>query len=560
MKYFKRKNSKRVSRAAVKVIVFFWIFIHTVHAQDVVARHGMVASAHPLASQAGLEILKQGGNAVDAMVATAFALGVVEPNASGIGGGGFMTIKMAGQSEGVTIDFRESAPIEATAETYYHDEESFGKLTHSGPKSIGVPGVPAGLGLVLKKYGTMNLAQVLKPAIRYAQEGFIVSEKLAALIIEKYDIISENPATAAIYLQDGIPVSAGGEIKNPDLAKTYKKLADKGVECFYRGAIAEAIVKEVRDRGGLLSLTDLKNYRAIEKKPILGSYKNYRILSSAPPSGGGTHLVELLNILKGYDLKKLKHNSVAYIHLLAAAMRICLSDKASNMADPAFYSVPTKKLTSQAYADGLRKYINPKKASFNYKASQMLIRESNSTTHISVIDKDGNMTALTQSINHWFGSGITVKGTGILLNNHLADFSSKEGQPNSIEPGKRPVSSIAPTLVLKGNQPYLTIGTPGGSRIIGALAQVFLNIVDFGMDVDAAIEAPRIHAFKKILHVEGRIPESVITGLEQLGHTVKKHKDYDNYFGGAQGVLVDVKKHELHGGADSRRDGVAAGY
>lgn len=562
MNYFFSKSfyDRIVLRMSVKAILFSLLFIFSVRSQDVVAEHGMVASAHPLASQAGLEILEQGGNAVDAMVATAFALGVVEPNASGIGGGGFMTIKMANQATGVTIDFREKAPAKATPEIYYHAEKSFGQLTHYGPKSIGVPGVPAGLDLALKKYGTMNLSQVLKPAIRYAREGFVVSEKLAGFIIEKYDIIVENAATAKIYLTDGLPVPAGQKIKNPDLAATLEKLAQNGVECFYRGKIARAIVNEMKAQGGLLSLTDLKNYRAIEKKPVQGSYHGYRILSTMPPSGGGTHLVELLNILNGYDLKKMKQNSVPYIHLLAEAMKICLSDKAINMADPAFYSVPVEKLTSQAYANGLRKYINPKKAMFNYKAPKMLVRESNSTTHISVVDKDGNMSALTQSINHWFGSGITVTGTGILLNNHLADFSSKEGQPNSIEPNKRPVSSIAPTLVLKGNQPYLSIGTPGGSRIIGALAQIFLNIVDFNMDVDAAIEAPRIHAFKNILHVEGRIPADVISGLEQLGHKVKKHKDYDNYFGGAQAVLVDREKHELHGGADSRRDGVAIGY
>lgn len=562
MKYFinNRYWEKPVLRNAFKVILFGLLFIIPVHSQDVVAKHGMVASAHPLASQAGLEMLEQGGNAVDAMVATAFALGVVEPNASGIGGGGFMTIKMADHPAGVTIDFRETAPLKATPEIYYHAEKSFGELTQYGPKSIGVPGVPAGLDMALKKYGTMNLDQVLKPAIRLAREGFVVSEKLAGMIIEKYDIISENPATAAVYLKDGLPVAAGQKINNPDLAATLEKLARKGIKCFYRGEIARAIVNEMKARGGLLSLADLKNYRAIEKKPVQGSYHGYRILSTAPPSGGGTHLVELLNILKGYDLKKMKHNSVPYIHILAEAMKICLSDKAANMADPAFYSVAQEKLTSQAYAKGLRKYINPKKAMFNYKAPHMLVRESNSTTHISVIDKEGNMTALTQSINHWFGSGITVPGSGILLNNHLADFSSEEGRPNSIEPGKRPVSSIAPTLVLKGDQPYMSIGTPGGSRIIGALAQIFLNIVDFDMNVDAAIEAPRFHAFKKVLHVEGRIPDSVIKGLEQLGHKIKKHKDYDNYFGGAQAILIDRVNHDLHGGADSRRDGVAIGY
>jgi len=551
---------KKAFRPAAGILCTFLLFVLPLRAQDVVARQGMVASAHPLASQAGLEILEQGGNAVDAMVATAFALGVVEPNASGLGGGGFMTIQMAGRSRGVTIDFRETAPAKATPQIYYHGKKSFSEMTHSGPLSVGVPGVPAGLDLALKKYGTMTLARVLAPAIRYAREGFVVSEKLAGLIIEKYDIISENPATAAIYLRDGLPLSAGQIITNPDLALTLEKLANRGVKCFYQGDIARAIVNEMEKQQGVLALCDLKNYRALEKQPVQGRYHGYRILSTAPPSGGGTHLVELLNILKGYDLKKMGQNSVPYIHVLAEALKICLSDKAANMADPAFYSVPVATLTSQKYADSRRKYIDLKKARFDYQAPAMLSRESNSTTHLSVIDKDGNMAALTQSINHWFGSGITVAGTGILLNNHLADFSSKEGLPNSIEPGKRPVSSIAPTLVLQGNQPFMSVGTPGGSRIIGALAQVILNVVDFNMSMDAAIEAPRIHAYKKTLHVEGRIPAEVIRGLEQLGHTVKIHPAFDNYFGGAQGILLQRNTQELHGGADSRRDGVAAGY
>ncbi|MCF6270193.1 MAG: gamma-glutamyltransferase, partial [Melioribacteraceae bacterium] len=299
---------------------------------------------------------------------------------------------------------------------------------------------------------------------------------------------------------------------------------------------------------------------AIIKEPIVGIYNGYQIISTAPPSGGGTHLVELLNILETYNLRSLKHNSTEYIHILAEAMKIILADKSVNMADPDFHSVPVNILTSKEYAEKVRKNINPKKANFDYNAKRILDNESNSTTHLSVVDKDENIVALTQSINHWFGSGITVKGTGILLNNHLGDFSKQAGTINSIEPNKRPVSSIAPTLILKDGKPFLTIGTPGGSRIIGALAQIIMNIIDFNMGIDDAIEAPRIHTSKKILHVEGRIEEQVINELEKLGHKVKVHPDFDNYFGGAQGILIDAKTKELRGGADSRRDGVAVGY
>ena len=552
-------TSIRSKRIATLSILFF-VFTGSLTAQDVVAQHGMVASAHPLASKAGLEILKQGGNAVDAMVATAFALGVVEPNASGIGGGGFMTLRMEGMKEAVTIDFRETAPGAATPEIYYKDKNSFKSLTHGGARAVGVPGVVAGLELALKKYGTMTLAQVIQPAVSYARDGFPVSEKLSGFIVEAYDVISENPATSAVYLQDGLPLPAGAVIKNPDLAATLEKIGKNGSACFYKGEIAKAIAAEMKKLNGLITLEDLSSYNPILKKAVNGTYRGYQIYSTAPPSGGGTHLIELLNILEGYHLKELKHNSAKSIHLLAEALKICLADKAANMADPAFYSVPVKILTGKPYAEGLRKFIDPHKAFFGYKATKMLTNESNSTTHLSVVDEQENMVALTQSLNHWFGSGITVPHTGILLNNHLGDFSSKSGLPNSIAPGKRPVSSIAPTLIYKDDKPYITIGTPGGSRIIGALGQIIVNIIDFGMDIDDAIEAPRVHAYKKTLHVEGRISPTVIKELEKLGHKVKIHPDFDNYFGGAQGILISPKDHRLHGGADSRRDGVVLGY
>lgn len=540
--------------------LLYFLISTNLYSQDVVAKNGMVASAHPLASNAGLQILEEGGNAIDAMVATAFALGVVEPNASGIGGGGFMTFKLASNSNGVTIDFRETAPAKATPELYYNNEKSFKALVHSGELSIGVPGTVAGLSLALKKYGTMSLAQVLKPAINYAQNGFKVSEKLSNMIVEAYDVISENEATSKIYLHDDLPIMEGETIKNPDLANSLIKLANKGPEVFYTGELAEKIASEMKKGNGIITIEDLKNYKAEIKHPVIGTYRGYQIISTAPPSGGGTHLVELLNILENYNLSSFKHNGFEYIHLLAEAMKIVLADKAVNMADPNFYSVPVEEITSKAYADKVRKYINLEKASFEYKAKSMLSRESNSTTHLSVVDKDGNIAALTQSINHWFGSGVTVAGTGILLNNHLGDFSKKSGSPNSIEPNKKPVSSIAPTIVLKDGKSFLTIGTPGGSRIIGALAQIIINIIDFKMSIDDAIEAPRVHAFNGILHVEGRIDSNVVKELRKLGHNVKVHPDYDNYFGGAQGVMIDPKTHVLKGGADSRRDGVAVGY
>ncbi|KAA3662440.1 MAG: gamma-glutamyltransferase [Calditrichaeota bacterium] len=532
----------------------------SISAQDVVSDSGMVASAHPLASKAGLEILNQGGNAIDAAVATAFALAVVEPNASGLGGGGFMVIKMADMKEGITISYRESAPAKTTAEFYYAEEPGFKTRTHHGPHSVGVPGVVAGLSMALEKYGTMQLKDVVKPAIKYARDGFDVSEKFSGMIIQAYDLISSNPATSKIYLVDGLPPEEGSIIKNPNLADTFVQLAKGGAGWFYKGEMAKAISEEVKILGGYLEESDLHNYKAIHKKPVHGTYHGYEIISSAPPTGGGTHLVELLNILEGYNLQEMGHNSTTYIHHLADAMKIIFADKRQNMADPEFYDVPVEKLTDKTYAKSRRALIHNDKTLNDYKSAKMVSRESGSTTHLSVIDLQDNMVALTQSINYWFGAGITVPGTGVLLNNHLADFSENPLSQNAIEPNKQPVSSIAPTLLLKDGKPFLTIGTPGGSRIIGALAQIIINVVDFGMSMDDAIEAPRVHAYGGILHVEGRIPKDTIAALEQLGHKVKVRGNFDNYFGGAQGILVDQKTGDLIGGADSRRDGVAAGY
>jgi len=552
-------NSAKKSLYRYAILAVHFILFTSLIAQDVVSENGMVASAHPLASQAGLETLEAGGNAIDAMVATVLALAVVEPNASGLGGGGFMTIKTT-DSPAFTIDFRETAPAKASPELYYKSDKSFEELTHSGAHSVGVPGTVAGLFMALEEYGSMSFSEVAKPAIKLANDGFEVSPKFESMIIQAYDLIEMNPSTAAIYLDEGLPKSAGAKIKNPDFAITLEQLSVNGAKCFYKGKIAKAVSSSIKEAGGILTADDMSNYKAIVKKPVTGSYRGYQIVSTAPPSGGGTHLVELLNILDGFNLKEVGHNSAEFIHLFAEAQKMIMADKAMNMADPDFYEVPVKRLTDKNYAKELRNHITPENAKFDYQAPDWLSRQSNSTTHLSVVDKQGNMVALTHSINLWFGSGMTAEGTGIILNNHLADFASVAGAANSIEPGKRPVSSIAPTILLKDGKPFLTIGTPGGSRIIGALAQIIINIVDFEMGIDEAIEAPRIHSYKKILHLEGRISEAVQNELTTRGHKLKIHSDYDNYFGGAQGIIVNSKTGKLYGGADSRRDGVALGH
>jgi len=558
---------KRASRLGIGALVLAIAFLtwacskgRAVSPNDVVAENAMVASAHPVASGVGIEILKKGGNAVDAAVAMAVALSMAEPNASGVGGGGFMVVKMADSADAAMIDYREAAPGRATPEYYYGPGVDFDKWTEEGPNAVGVPGLVAGAALALEKFGTMTLADVLQPAIRLAREGVTVGPKLNGMIVENLEKIQKYPAAALLYLPDGLPLEPGTLLKNEELAATLEKIAAEGPSGFYDGEVAAAIAAEVRGLGGPLDVEDLKGYRAKLRQPVRGTYRGYEIISASPPTGGGTHIIELLNILEGYDLRSLGHNTTPYLHILAEASKMVFADKAANSGDPDFVRVPVETLMSKDYARGLREKIDQGRARFDYKAPAYIVSDAPSTSHLSVVDAQGNVVALTQSINSFFGSGIVVTGRGILLNNHLADFDPRPGRPNSIAPGRRPTSSIAPTLVLKDGKPFMTLGTPGATRIVSALAQIIINVVDFGMAMDDAIEAPRIHSLGKTLHAEGRIPADVIEALKAMGHTIKMYPDFDNYFGGAQGILIDTKARRLTGGADSRRDGVAVGY
>jgi gamma-glutamyltranspeptidase/glutathione hydrolase len=324
--------------------------------------------------------------------------------------------------------------------------------------------------------------------------------------------------------------------------------------------VAEAIAAECRRLGGVLSVDDLKGYRAKLREPVKGTYRGWEIDSAAPPTGGGTHLIELLNIVETFDAMSLGRGSARLIHVLAEAMKMVLADKAVNSGDPDFFKIPVGTFTDKAYARKLAARIRAGEARFDYAPPALVIPESESTSHLSVADGKGNVVALTQSINSFFGSGLVVPGTGVLLNNHLADFDDRPGGPNAIGPGHRPASSIAPTLVLRAGRPVLVIGTPGATRIVSALAQIIVNIVDFGMGLDEAVEAPRVHCLGKTLAMEGRFPAEVVETLRGWGHPIKMYPDFDNYFGGAQGILIDAKKKRLVGAADSRRDGFAAGY
>ena len=436
----------------------------------------------------------------------------------------------------------------------------FRAWTTQGPNAVGIPGMVAGLALALERHGTMTLAEVMAPAIRLCREGIEVSPLLNGMILDNLDKIGQFPAAAAIYTPDGLPLEPGDVLRNEELARSMEKIAAQGPSAFYEGEIAETIVAELQSLGGVMTIEDLKGYQAQIRTPVSGSYRGYDIISAGPPAAGGTHLVELLNIMEGYDVAGMGAGTAPYLHTLAEAQKMIFADKTANSGDPDYFAIPTATLTAKDYAKGLGERIREGEARFDYEAPRLVPMEGESTSHLSVVDEHGNVVALTQSINFFFGSGVLVPGTGILLNNHMADFDAQDGGPNAVGPGKRPVSSMAPTIVLKEGKPFLTVGSPGSARIISALGQIVMNLVDFGMGLDDAIEAPRIHVTSRTVAIEGRISPEVVQMLESWGHPVRMYPDWDSYFGGAQGILVDVGKKKLHGAADSRRDGVAVGY
>ncbi len=550
-------NKARRKAALIRTLFLVCLFLFSsfaVNARPAQAapaegRRGMVASAHLLATRAGLEILKKGGNAVDAAVATAFALGVVEPYASGIGGGGFMLVYMADKGRVTALDYRETAPAKVSEKI-----ESF--ETRAGPRSIAVPGALAGLAKALADHGTMDLHSVLAPAIKLAENGFPANSLIIEVIEDYRDKLSANPEAAKNYLEPGY--REGDVICQKDLAKTYRAVAAGGAQVFYRGEIAAAVAKEVQSLGGWLDAGDLAGYRAIAREPVRGRYRGNEIFSMPPPSSGGVHVIELLNILEGFDLAKLGQNSAQAIQVMAEGMRRVFRDRSLYMGDPDFVNVPVKALTSCKYAEEIRNNIHKGRLNDQIKTPDPKLFESSQTTHVSVADEKGNLAALTQTLNSFFGSGIVVQGTGIILNNEMNDFGG--WQANEAQPGKRPVSNMSPTIVLKEGKPYMSIGMAGATRIISGLPQIVINIVDYGMDIQAAITAPKFYCSSEKISLESRIGPATRSELEKMGYTIDARKDFDIYFGGAQGVMIDRKTGTMYGGADPRREACAEGY
>ena len=520
--------------------------------QPVISTGGMVASEQRLASAAGAEMLRNGGNAVDAAVAVGFALAVVLPNAGNLGGGGFMLIHDAKSKSNIALDFREIAPANASRDMYLdvNGKVIEGKSTRT-PYSVGVPGSVAGLTQALAEHGTMTLAQVIAPAIKLASQGFIVSPVFAELFRIQRTHLERWPSTRAVFFKHintnqtcvlaECPPSAirtyeaGETLVQNDLAQTLNIISTQGAKGFYTGAVAEKIVSTLKGDDQPMTLEDLARYKTELRKPVEGQYRGVQILSMPPPSSGGIHLIQMLNLLERYPLKQYGSGSAQSVHLMAESARLAYADRAEFLGDPAFVKVPQTGLISKKYADELSAKINPQRMtpSAQVRAGNPVPYESDQTTHFSVMDTHGNVVSCTYTLNLSFGSGIVAAGTGVLLNNEMDDFSVKPGVPNAfglvggdanaVAPGKRPLSSMTPVILMRDGQPWLATGSPGGARIITTVLQNIVNIIDFEMNIAEAASVPRMHHqwTPDFIRVERGFSPDTLKLLEAMGHSVK---------------------------------------
>lgn len=536
------------------------------------ARHGMVVSTNVIASEIGRDILKQGGNAVDAAVATGLALAVVNPSAGNIGGGGFMVIHLADGTV-TTIGYREKAPAAAHERMYLDDDGNLVRnLNHLSPLAVGVPGTVAGFAMALERYGTMTFAQVAAPAIRLAETGFPLSHDLYTDFMRLADAFAPYPASVRKFKKpDGSFFEMGDVWQQPDLAATLKRIAANGRDGFYAGKTAELFEQGMAELGGLITAADLAAYEAVEREPIHITYRGHDVYAMAPPSSGGITLSIMLNILEGYDLTAMGHNSAAYLHHLAEAMRRAYSNRAQYIGDPAFNpGMPVERLISKDHAAALRATIDPRTASVSDAADFTWALESEETTHFSVVDADGNAVSNTYTLEYGYGSRIVLPGLGFLLNNEMGDFNPVPGrtdstgligtEPNRIRPGKRMLSSMTPTIVAKDGKPWFLIGSPGGRTIINTVLQCVLNAVDFDMNVYDAVDAARAHHqwLPDYLWVErlGISPDTRVL-LQERGHRLR----FRGAQGRAMGIMIDPETGLRMGAADPRSpDGGAAGY
>ena len=524
---------------------------------------GMVVSQRKVASEVGAEILRQGGNAIDAAVATALTLAVVLPRAGNLGGGGFMLIYSNELQKTIAIDYREMAPAKASRDMFLDNKGNYDrKKAQFSLLSAGVPGTVAGLYYALEKYGTLSWDEVLDPAINLAENGFKVPHDLSSVLTNYKNRLTANQATAkAYYKKNKVPYKVGEVMKLPDLAWSLKELKQYGPSAFYQGEIAKKIVAEMELNGGLITLKDLGNYKVKERVPIKGTYKGYEIVSMPPSSSGGVHLIQMLNMLEPFSLNEMGFGSAETIHLLSEVMKRAYSDRSKYLGDTDFVEVPLKGLTSKTYAKNLLKEISLSKVTSSKDISQgnPLPYESPDTTHFSVMDDLGNVVSNTYTLNFSYGSGIVIPGTGILMNNEMDDFSSKKGVPNAyglvgfeaneIQGRKRPLSSMTPTIVFKDGKPYLVLGSPGGSRIITTVLQVVLNVLEHKMNIKKAVISPRIHHqwLPDVLLVEEGFSSDTLSLLKAKGHTIRPSRT----MGSVQAIVSSGDY--FYGAADPRR-------
>ena len=537
--------------------------------QPLRARHGMVVAMESIAADVGVSVLQKGGNAVDAAVAVGFALAVTHPFAGNIGGGGFMLIRFA-DGRSTFIDFRERAPEKASRNMYLDASGALTKDSIEGWRSSGVPGSVRGFEMAVTKYGKRTWAQNMAPAVELASKGFPVSYALAEGLKGSRSLAS-SPESKRIFQKNGAFYDVGETLVQPELAQTLERISKNGPGEFYEGETAKRFADEMSKHGGIISLADLKNYKAIERTPITGTYKNYTIITSPPSSSGGIALLEMMGILEGTGYEKAGPGSASAIHYQAEAMRRAYADRNEYVGDPDFVKVPIKGLLDPAYLSKLRASIDPERAtpSETVRPGKPVGSESMETTHYSVVDSEGNAVAVTYTLNGGYGNGITVPGLGFLLNNEMDDFASKPGSPNmfglvqgeanAIAPGKRPLSSMTPTIVLKGGKLFMTAGAPGGSRISTAVLQVILNVLDFGMNVQDAVDAPRVHHQWQPdrLSLERGISPDTVALLKSHGYDV----DYAPGVVLAQVAAIVSDDGWLQGASDGRSAaGKAAGY
>ncbi|QYK06806.1 gamma-glutamyltransferase [Shewanella zhangzhouensis] len=539
------------------------IFSEMATAQPIFGKYGMVSSQEALATRIGVDILKKGGNAVDAAVAVGFALAVTLPRAGNLGGGGFMLVHLAKDNKTIAIDYRETAP-KASRRDMFLDEagNAVDELSRSHGLAVGVPGTVMGMELALEKYGTMSLSEVIAPAIELAEDGVEVTAELASSLAGLHNWIARWPTSAEIfYPNEGQNLTVGQRMVQKDLAESLKRISKAGSKGFYEGETAEKLVAAVQEAGGIMTLADLKAYKVMEREPVRGNYRGLEVVSMPPPSSGGIHIIQMLNVLEHFPMGELGHNSAQSIHFMAETMKRAYADRSEYLGDPDFVTVPVKALTSKAYGDAIAKTIAANKAtpSDDIKPGKLAPYESDQTTHYSVVDKWGNAVSNTYTLNFSYGSGMVAKGTGILLNNEMDDFAAKPGSPNgygllggdanAVEPQKRPLSSMSPTIVMKDGKPFIVTGSPGGSRIINTVLQIIMNVVDHDLNIAEASIAPRIHHqwYPDEIRTERSLNVDTRRLLESMGHKVNvKHA-----MGSTQSIVVTEEG--IYGASDPRQ-------